>query len=151
MSFLNLRKTKEVTPKPAIRQAHGGEQGRTTKKPVAKDAVGKKSAAPSGKLAVAGSKGFTGTVRPDVLVRPHVTEKASASAEKGVYVFQVALNATKREIMQAVAAFYKVTPTKVTIVTMPVRRITVKGRIGIRAAGKKAYVFLKKGEKIEIN
>ncbi len=88
---------------------------------------------------------------PGVLVRPHITEKASASAEKGAYVFHVAMHANKRDIAKSVATFYKVNPVKVTIVAIPKKKITVKGRPGFRKGGKKAYVFLKEGEKIEIN
>ncbi len=102
------------------------------------------------KVAVVTASKTTRTVRPHTIIRPHVTEKASASAEKGVYVFDVALRANKREIAQTVAALYKVTPVKVTIVAIPKKRITVKGRIGFRKGGKKAYVYLKKGEKIEL-
>lgn len=129
MSFLNLRKKnteakatpqKEMAPKKLI-LAEGAKTG----------------------------KSFS-AARPHILMRPHVTEKASASAEKGVYVFRVAIDAGKREIAEAVRAFYKVTPVKVTIVNMPTKRKIVKGRLGVRAAGKKAYVYLKKGEKIEV-
>lgn len=88
--------------------------------------------------------------RAHILVRPHITEKASASAEKGVYVFRVAMDANKHEVAQAVALAYKVTPVKVTMTAIPRKRITVKGRVGFRKGGKKAHVYLKKGEKIEI-
>ncbi len=96
-------------------------------------------------------KNATGNIRPQILRHPHVTEKAAASAERGIYVFEVATDANKRDIAKAVELFYKVTPVKVTVVTIPAKIIMVKGRKGVRKAGKKAYVFLKKGEKIEIN
>ncbi len=133
MNFFNFKKEKKETPAPA-------------KKLVPKETVSKKVTITDGAKT---GKGF-GTARPHVLVRPHVTEKASTSAEKGVYVFRVALDAGKREIAEAVRALYKVTPVKVTIVTMPIKRRIVKGRLGVRAQGKKAYVYLQKGEKIEI-
>ncbi len=89
-------------------------------------------------------------IRPEVLRRPHITEKAAAGAERGVYVFEVSTTANKREIAEAVSLFYKVTPIKVTVVTIPAKRIMVKGRPGFRKGGKKAYVYLKKGDKIEV-
>ena len=140
MSFLNLRKEKKEASVPA-------------KKLVPKEAAPKKIVVAEGAKT---GKGFN-TARPQstttlhILMRPHVTEKASASAEKCVYVFRVSLDAGKREITEAIRALYKVTPAKVTIVNMPTKRTIVKGRLGIRARGKKAYVYLKKGEKIEAN
>ena len=126
MSLLNLRKKNTETKA-------------TPKKEAAKKSV-----------AVVATAKVASVLRPHILVRPHVTEKASTSTEKGVYVFQVAMNANKREIAQAVAVAYKVTPVRVTTVAIPRKLITVKGKIGFRKGGKKAYVYLKKGEKIEI-
>ncbi len=103
------------------------------------------------KVAVSATKGTTVVqAHPHVLRRPHITEKAAASAEKGVYVFEVATTANKQQIAQAISAFYKVTVVKVAVVNKPEKRITVKGRSGVRPSGKKAYVHLKKGEKIEL-
>lgn len=90
------------------------------------------------------------TAYPHVLKRPHITEKAAVSAEKGVYVFEVAASANKRQVAEAVAAFYKVTPVKVAVMNKPQKSVFVKGRPGVRPGGKKAYVYLKKGDKIEL-
>lgn len=129
MSFLNLRKKNTETK-----------------------AAPQKEAAPKKLVLTEGTKTAKsfGTAHPHILLRPHVTEKASAFAEKGVYVFRVALDARKRGIAEAIRSLYKVTPVKVTIVNMPTKQTLVKGRLGVRAAGKKAYVHLKKGEKIEV-
>ena|SRR3989344_6470325 len=106
---------------------------------------------PSKKLAVAeGAKAPVVGAYSGALRRPHITEKASGSTEKGIYVFEVATNANKREVARAVALMYKVTPVKVSMVAIPAKRITVKGRPGVRPGGKKAYVYLKKGDKIEL-
>ena len=126
MSFLNLRK-KSIVPE----------------KVVAQPAVIKKIAVSSGSHADVAKN-----IRFDILHRPHITEKASAGTEKGVYVFDVAKSATKREIAKAVAARYKVMPIKIAVSTMPKKRIIVKGRYGMSGGGKKAYVYLKKGEKL---
>ena len=126
MSLLNLRKKNNETKTTPKKE--------TVKKSVAVVATTKTAHVP----------------RSHVLVRPHITEKAAASAEKGIYVFQVAMDANKLEIAAAVALAYKVTPVKVTIAAIPRKLITVKGKVGFRKGGKKAYVYLKKGEKIEI-
>jgi len=87
-----------------------------------------------------------------VLRHARVTEKATMHSEAGVYTFDVAEDATKRDIMQAVRLLYKVTPRKVAIVTVPSksRRNARTGKTGIKHGGKKAYVYLKKGEQITI-
>jgi len=87
-----------------------------------------------------------------VLLSPRVTEKAAIIADaRGVYTFNVALNANKKEIAAAVKELFKVTPTKVRVVPTPSRAVASRRSrvIGYTARAKKAYVTLKKGDKIE--
>ena len=86
------------------------------------------------------------------LVRPRITEKATDQSEKGVYVFEVAPKATKENIKAAILHFYKVTPRKVNITKTPRRKVSskVRGKFGMKPGIKKAYVYLKKGDTIEI-
>jgi len=67
-----------------------------------------------------------------------------------VYVFEIAPKANKKDVAQAVKEQYKVTPVKVTTVTTPAKRTVVRGKRGTKASFKKAYIYLKKGDKIEI-
>ena len=86
-----------------------------------------------------------------VIVGPRITEKATVVSENGVYVFNVAVSATKERVKKAIHALYKVTPARVNIVTIP-RKKTVSSRsrkVGYTVGGKKAYVYLKKGDTIE--
>jgi len=87
-----------------------------------------------------------------VLLGPRITEKGAYLSEKGVYVFNVAQNATKHDIMAAVKSIYNVTPRKVTVTLIPRKVVVTRNtnRKGQTRAGKKAYVFLKAGETIEI-
>lgn len=85
-----------------------------------------------------------------VILRPHITEKATQTSEKNVYVFQIAPKATKKDVAHAVTEFYKVTPVKVSTVTIPATNTFVRGKRGVSSGYKKAYVYLKKGDKIEI-
>jgi len=85
----------------------------------------------------------------EVLLRPRITEKASLVAERNVHTFEVAPTATKSAVAQAIKAFYKVTPLKVHIAKNPATTIIVKGKKGRRPGVKKAYVYIKKGEKLE--
>jgi large subunit ribosomal protein L23 len=85
----------------------------------------------------------------DILIRPRITEKASFVAESNVYTFEVAPKTTKKEVMEAVKAFYNITPIRVNMVKNPAKRIFVRGKRGTTSGVKKAYVYLKEGDKIE--
>ncbi len=84
-----------------------------------------------------------------IIVRPRITEKASIKAESNVYSFEVSSTATKQAIASAVQELYKVTPVKVAIVPIPAKNVIIRNKAGVKKGGKKAYVFLKKGETIE--
>ena len=84
-----------------------------------------------------------------VLIRPRVTEKATMSAEKSVYVFEVDSKSTKNIIKKAFSEKYKMIPIKVTTVTIPPKNVFVRGKRGKKSGYKKAYVYLKEGTKIE--
>lgn len=135
---------KEVAPveaKPAKKE--------TVKKsaPVAKAetaAKAKKSTAHEAKAADKAAQ------RNAVIKRPRITEKAAALAEQGIYVFEVATSANAYQIAQAIRTAYKVTPVKVSTAKIPSKSMFVRGKRGATVAGKKAYVHLKKGDKIEL-
>jgi large subunit ribosomal protein L23 len=78
-----------------------------------------------------------------------ITEKAALAADKGRYTFNVKNNATKNEIKKAIKMIYKVNPTKVTITKVAYKNVTRRGVVGVKSGGKKAVVYLKKGDKIE--
>lgn len=84
-----------------------------------------------------------------ILIRPHVTEKATMSAESSVYVFEIDPRATKNEAKKAFIEKYKITPLKITTVTIPAKNVIVRGKKGIKSGYRKVYVYLKKGTKIE--
>ena len=88
-----------------------------------------------------------------ILRHAHITEKATMHADQSVYVFEVAETATKRDIVMAVREIYNVTPRMVRIASIPTKttRNMRTGVTGIKRGGKKAYVFLKKGETIIIS
>ncbi|KKT75365.1 MAG: 50S ribosomal protein L23 [Parcubacteria group bacterium GW2011_GWB1_44_7] len=84
------------------------------------------------------------------IIRPRVTEKATTVAENGVHVFEVEKDANKKEIAVAFKNLYKVSPIKINVAKTPRKQVFIRGKKGFKAGGKKAYVYLKKGEKIEI-
>ena len=87
-----------------------------------------------------------------ILVNPRITEKATMHSSSGVYVFDVATSANKKQISAAIKAVYNVKPRQVRIVN--VRSKVVQnmrtGKKGVKQGGKKAYVYLTKGETISI-
>ena len=85
----------------------------------------------------------------NVLVKPRITEKAAYGSAHNAYAFEIAPWATKGEVKKAVQAVYKVTPIKVTVVNLPAKNVVVRGKKGVKSGVKKAYVFLRKGDKIE--
>jgi large subunit ribosomal protein L23 len=84
-----------------------------------------------------------------IIKNPRVTEKASFASEQNVYTFDIAQSANKTEIKKAIFALYKVHPVKVNVLGIPKKNIMSKGKEGIRGGGRKALVYLKKGDKIE--
>lgn len=85
-----------------------------------------------------------------VLLKPRITEKASENSENNVYVFDIAPRANKIQVKEAVKNMYKVDAVRVNIVKVPSKSVISRGRRGVKVGGKKAMVFLKKGEKIEV-
>lgn len=87
-----------------------------------------------------------------ILLSPRVTEKGAYLSEANCYVFAVAPEANKQEIAQAVRALFKVTPRLIRVARVVRKRVAARGgrRAGRTAGGKKAYVYLKKGDKIEL-
>ena len=85
----------------------------------------------------------------NILIKPHITEKATMSAERSVYVFEVAPKSTKNTVERAFKEKYKINPTKITTVTIPAKNVVVRGKRGKKSGYKKAYVYLKSGTKIE--
>lgn len=87
-----------------------------------------------------------------ILMSPRITEKATAVTEGGVYVFNVHPAATKKAIHKAVEELYRVKPRKVRVVNIPSKYKMSRNQrtFGATARGRKAYVYLKKGETIEL-
>lgn len=87
-----------------------------------------------------------------IILSPRITEKGAYLSEHGAYVFNVAPSATKAEVAGALRELYKVTPRAVRFAAIPRKRVMTRNtnRVGQTRGGKKAYVYLKKGETIEI-
>ena len=86
-------------------------------------------------------------------MNPRITEKATFAGGMSAYVFDVATSANKKQIASAVHAVYNVKPRKVRIVNVrsKIVRNMRTGKRGVKQGGKKAYVYLAKGETITIS
>lgn len=89
--------------------------------------------------------------KKSVLLKPRITEKAVLKHEKeNVYAFNVEPTATKSQIVASIKAKYKVTPVGVRLLSIPSKRKFFRGSWGKKGGGKKAYVYLKKGDKLDV-
>lgn len=88
-------------------------------------------------------------MQTQIIKNPRVTEKGALNAEHNVYTFDVVKDANKTEIKKAIFALYKVHPVKVNVLPITKKSVAFKGRVNKKGGGKKAFVYLKKGDKIE--
>ena len=83
-----------------------------------------------------------------MIIGPRITEKSAIAADKGAYTFNVPENANKNEVKKAIKMLYNVSPVKVSITQRTSKIVMRRGVIGKKSGGKKAVVYLKKGDKI---
>ena len=86
----------------------------------------------------------------DLIRKPVITEKATMASEQGAVVFEVAMDATKPQIKQAVEALFGVKVRAVNTVLTKGKVKKFKGRPGRRRDVKKAYVSLVEGNTIAV-
>ena len=86
----------------------------------------------------------------EVLRRPLITEKNTDLQAQGKYAFEIAKEANKQLVKQAVEGAFKVTVLAVNVMTVPGKTRRVGGRQVLTQSRKKAIVTLKPGDKIEL-
>jgi large subunit ribosomal protein L23 len=90
----------------------------------------------------------------ELLIKPRISEKAIALADSGTYVFEVPTSTNKIEVAKAIEKRFKVHVENVNIMVAKGKTVhwRTKGKRvpGRRADVKKAFVTLKKGEKLTI-
>jgi large subunit ribosomal protein L23 len=92
----------------------------------------------------------TSTRKMDLLIMPRMSEKAAGLTSRGVYVFNVPLQANKIEVRKAVEERYQTKVASVRTVRGIGKRVT-RGRIhGQRSAWKKAIVTLQSDQKLDL-
>ena len=85
----------------------------------------------------------------EVLRRPLITEKNTVLQAEGKYAFEVAREANKLQIKQAVEKAFKVKVAAVNVMTVHGKKRRVGRREVMTSPWKKAVVTLKTGDKIE--
>lgn len=146
-----LKRSKDAAAKKDVKEEKKApaKKKAAAKKPAAKKAAPKKKAAaekkaPAKKKVVASGDAYR------VLMRPIVTEKSAKLASEGVYTFQVAPGVGKVHVRQAVKALYGAQPVRVNILNQKGKRVRFGKTRGQRNHWRKAYVYLKKGQHIDV-
>ncbi|ACH94718.1 50S ribosomal protein L23 [Borrelia recurrentis] len=93
----------------------------------------------------------------DIIISPMLTEKTNIQRENmNVYAFKVKKQANKKEIGAAIKELFNVTPISCNLLNVKSKVKTVVSRKGYpigrgkTSSWKKAYVYLKKEDKIDI-
>ena len=86
----------------------------------------------------------------DVIVAPHITEKATLLSENNAVVFKVAGDATKPQIKAAVEALFDVKVKGVNTLVQKGKTKRWKGKPYRRTDVKKAVVRLAEGQSIDV-
>lgn len=86
----------------------------------------------------------------DLIRKPIITEKATMASENGAVVFEVAMEANKPQIKQAVEELFGVKVKAVNTTITKGKHKRFRGRLGTRNDVKKAYVTLEEGNTIDV-
>ncbi|MFH0818913.1 MAG: 50S ribosomal protein L23 [Patescibacteria group bacterium] len=82
-----------------------------------------------------------------VLLKPIITEKAT---QTGSYIFMIDSKSNKQEVKKAIKTVYGVTPFRVNILNVKSKKVRWGRTSGSTKKWKKAIVYLKKGETIQV-
>lgn len=85
-----------------------------------------------------------------LILSPRITEKASMQSSANAYTFVVKAHATKLTLRDEIKKTYKVSPRAINITNIPRQWTFIRGKLGSTAGFKKAIVFLKKGDSINL-
>ena len=88
----------------------------------------------------------------DVIRKPIITEKATLAGETAnAFVFEVAMDANKPQIKEAVENLFDLKVKAVNTTVTKGKHKRFRGRLGTRADVKKAYVTLEAGNSIDVS
>ena len=87
----------------------------------------------------------------DVIRKPIITEKSTMASEANAVVFEVAIDANKPLIKEAVETLFGVKVKAVNTTVTKGKQKRFRGQLGRRVDVKKAYVTLEEGNTIDVN
>lgn len=87
----------------------------------------------------------------DIIRAPIITEKATVASEQGKVIFEVAQNATKQQIKEAVEALFKTKVVSVNTLNIKGKNKKFRGVSGKRSIYKKALITLADGKTIDVS
>jgi large subunit ribosomal protein L23 len=86
----------------------------------------------------------------DVIRQPIITENTTMASENGAVVFEVAIDAAKPQIKEAIEALFGVKVKAVNTTITKGKQKRFRGQLGRRKDVKKAYVTLEEGNTIDV-
>ena len=85
----------------------------------------------------------------EIIRSPLVSEKSTFISQFNYYVFKVSPSSTKMEIKNAVENIFKVEVKSVNTLNQKGKKKRFRGKVGVRAGIKKAFVKLAEGQTID--
>ena len=85
----------------------------------------------------------------EIIRSPLVSEKSTFISQFNYYVFKVSPSSTKMEIKNAVENIFKVEVKSVNTLNQKGKKKRFRGKVGVRADTKKAFVKLAEGQTID--
>ena len=85
----------------------------------------------------------------EIIRNPLVSEKSTYVSQFNYYVFKVSLKSSKNEIKNAVENIFKVDVKSVNTLIQKGKKKRFRGKVGVRASIKKAFVKLAEGQTID--
>jgi large subunit ribosomal protein L23 len=86
----------------------------------------------------------------DIIVSPVITEKATMASDRNQVVFNVAMDATKPQIKDAIEKLFDVKVKKVNTLVRKGKMKVFRGMIGMKSNIKRAVVTLEEGHRIDV-
>ena len=85
----------------------------------------------------------------EIIRSPLISEKSTFISQFNYYVFKVSPNSSKNEIKNAVENIFKVEVKSVNTLNQKGKKKRFRGKVGVRADTKKAFVKLAEGQTID--
>ena len=85
----------------------------------------------------------------EIIRSPLISEKSTFISQFNYYVFKVLPNSSKNEIKNAVENIFKVEVKSVNTLIQKGKKKKFRGKVGVRASIKKAFVKLAEGQTID--